>query len=109
MPCGHDGNGKAAEGYQRACILLAKNGIAALCYDPIGQAERRQLIDPDGKPVGPGSTTEHTLAGIGALLVGRSTAGYRVWDGIRGLDYLESRPEVDPADSAAPAARAAGR
>ncbi len=97
MPCGHDVNGKAAEAYQRGCILLAKNGIAALCYDPIGQAERRQLLDGDGKPAGQGNTTEHTMIGIGALLVGRSTAGYRVWDGIRGLDYLASRPEVDPA------------
>ena len=96
MPCGHDDNGKAAEAYQRGCILLARNGIAALCYDPIGQGERRQLLDADGKPAGPGNTTEHTLIGVGALLVGRSTAGYRVWDGIRSLDYLASRPEVDP-------------
>ena len=42
-----------------------------------------------------GSTSEHTQVGIGALLVGRSTASYRIWDGIRSLDYLESRPEVD--------------
>ncbi len=96
MPCGHDVVGKAAPDYQRACILLARNGIAALCYDPIGQAERRQILDSDGKPAGRGNTTEHTIAGIGALLVGRSTAGYCVWDGIRGLDYLASRPEIDP-------------
>ena len=96
MPCGHDDNGKASASYQRACILLARNGIAALCYDPIGQAERRQLLDPDGKPAGPGNSTEHTLAGVGALLVGRSTAGYRVWDGLRSLDYLASRPAIDP-------------
>jgi cephalosporin-C deacetylase-like acetyl esterase len=95
MPCGHDANGKAAASYQRACILLARNGIASLCYDPIGQAERMQLLDHQGKPMGPGNTTEHTLAGIGALLVGRSTAGYRLWDGIRSLDYLASRPEID--------------
>ncbi len=95
MPCGHDVNGKAAASYQRACILLARNGIAALCYDPIGQGERRQVLDPEGRPDGPGNTTEHTMVGIGALLVGRSTAGYRVWDGIRGLDYLAGRPEVD--------------
>ena len=25
-----------------------------------------------------------------------SLARYRIWDGIRGLDYLTSRPEVDP-------------
>ena len=42
-------------------------------------------------------TTEHTMAGIGALLVGRQLASYRIWDGLRALDYLASRPEVDPA------------
>jgi cephalosporin-C deacetylase-like acetyl esterase len=95
MPCGHSANGKAAEAYQRACILMAKNGLAVLCYDPIGQGERVQLLDRLGKPAVKGSTTEHTLAGIGALLVGRETATYRIWDGIRSLDYLASRPEVD--------------
>jgi dienelactone hydrolase len=95
LPCGHSDNGKAAEAYQRACILLARNGMAVLCYDPIGQGERFQLLDSTGKPVIRG-TTEHTMAGIGALLVGRQEASYRVWDGIRALDYLASRPEVDP-------------
>lgn len=96
VPCGHSSNGKAAEPYQRACILLAKNGLAVLCYDPIGQGERFQLLDAQGKPAIPGGTSEHTMVGIGSLLVGRSTAGYRVWDGIRSIDYLASRPEVDP-------------
>jgi dienelactone hydrolase len=95
LPCGHSDNGKAYEGYQRACILLAKNGMAVLCYDPIGQGERNQRLDARGKPVIRG-TTEHTMAGIGALLVGRQLASYRVWDGLRALDYLASRPEVDP-------------
>src|SRR5207237_9852383 len=36
------------------------------------------------------------MIGVGALLVGQSTATYRIWDGIRGVDYLASRPEVDP-------------
>lgn len=96
VPCGHSANGKAAETYQRICILLAKNGLAALCYDPIGQGERMQLLDERGKPALEESTVEHTMVGIGAWLVGRSVAGYRVWDGVRGLDYLASRPEVDP-------------
>jgi dienelactone hydrolase len=96
VPCGHSDNGKAAEAYQRACILLAKNGLAVLCYDPIGQGERIQLLHPDGKPAIKGSTTEHTMSGIGALLVGWSCASYRIWDGIRSIDYLASRPEVDP-------------
>lgn len=96
MPCGHSANGKAADAYQRACLLLAKNGIAVLCYDPIGQGERIQLLDPVGKPAISGSTSEHTLIGVGALLVGSSCATYRIWDGIRSLDYLASRPEIDP-------------
>src|SRR5262249_38330953 len=73
VPCGHSDNGKAYEGYQRACILLAKNGMAVLCYDPIGQGERYQRLDPAGQPVVRG-TTEHTMAGIGAILVGRQAA-----------------------------------
>lgn len=96
VPCGHGDRGKAEEAYQRVCILLAKNGMAALCYDPIGQGERNQLLDPQGKPAIKGNTTEHTMSGIGALLVGGSCATYRIWDGIRSLDYLESRPEIDP-------------
>ena len=98
VPCGHSANGKASETYQRICILLAKNGMAALCYDPIGQGERIQRLDAAGKPaIREGSTTEHTMAGIGALLVGRQVASYRIWDGFRALDYLASRPEIDPA------------
>jgi murein DD-endopeptidase MepM/ murein hydrolase activator NlpD/cephalosporin-C deacetylase-like acetyl esterase len=96
IPCGHEDEAKAAINNQRACISLAKHGIAALCYDPIGQGERRQLLDNEGKPIGGGGTTEHTTAGIGALLVGRQTASYRIWDAIRSLDYLASRSEIDP-------------
>jgi dienelactone hydrolase len=95
VPCGHSDNGKAMEAYQRACILLAKNGFAVLCYDPIDQGERFQLLDEKGKPAVRG-TVAHCLAGVGSILLGRNTATYRVWDGMRSLDYLTSRKEVDP-------------
>ena len=95
VPCGHSANGKGAETYQRISILLAKNGLAAFCYDPIGQGERAQVLKPDGKAA-LSSTTEHTLVGIGAILVGRNAATYRIWDGMRGIDYLNSRKEIDP-------------
>lgn len=95
IPCGHSTNGKAADAYQRTAILLAKNGMAALCYDPIGQGERNQLLNNMGRPAIPSSTSEHTMVGVGALLVGKSAATYRIWDGIRSMDYLASRPEVD--------------
>mgnify|MGYP002527793254 CR=1 FL=1 len=40
-------------------------------------------------------TTTHTLLNIGARLVGRSVVWYEAWDGVRSIDYLLSRPEVD--------------
>src|SRR5690606_31797030 len=81
IPCGHSTNGKAAEPYQSICISLARNGMAALIYDPIGQGERHQALGTNGKPIA-GSTGEHTLVGVGGWLVGTGTANYRIWDGI---------------------------
>lgn len=95
VPCGHDENGKANELYQRLCILLARNGIAALIYDPIGQGERVQILNENGKPRY-GSTIEHTVVGTAAIPLGWNTAKFRVWDGMRSIDYLASRPDIDP-------------
>jgi len=95
VPCGHSRTGKAEPAYQSISILLVLHGFVVLCYDPIGQGERCQLLDESGKPLVWG-TTEHTMTDVGARLVGRSVAAYRIWDGIRSLDYLASRPEVDP-------------
>ncbi|MCX8036376.1 MAG: acetylxylan esterase [Candidatus Sumerlaeia bacterium] len=95
VPCGHSANGKAQETYQRVSIFLAKAGLAAFCYDPIGQGERYQILDANGKPrFGP--TTEHTLVGVGSILLGTNTARYRIYDGMRAIDYLISRPDIDP-------------
>jgi len=95
VPCGHSSNGKASEAYQRACIFLAKSGIAALIYDPIGQGERFQILDENGQGA-IGGTLEHTLTGVAAILVGMNTATFRIWDGMRGIDYLLEREDIDP-------------
>lgn len=117
VPCGHSHTGKAAEAYQRVSILLAKHGIAAFCYDPIGQGERYQMYgrgvekieNPASRPNSkkiladiPGqphfdSVEEHTLIGVGSILLGTNTAKFRIWDGMRAIDYLQSRPDIDPA------------
>lgn len=101
IPCGHSSNGKAAGAYQRISILLAKHGIAALCYDPVGQGERKQILKTDAAgerlPVGEFNPTgEHTITGVAPILLGENLASYRIWDGIRSLDYLTSRPDIDP-------------
>jgi dienelactone hydrolase len=73
--------------------LLALNGMAALVFDPIDQGERGQLLSQWPKLSG---TRAHTMLGIGSILLGRNTARFEIWDGMRGIDYLQSRPEVDP-------------
>lgn len=93
FPCGHDPNGKAGEAYQRACAFLAVNGIAVFCYDPIGQGERAQILDESGKQKY-GSTIEHTLVGVSCIPLGTNVAAFRIWDGIRGIDYLQSRGDI---------------
>lgn len=94
VPCGHSAGGKDMDAYQWVCIQLAKSGMVALIYDPVDQGERMQLLDAQGKARTAG-TAAHSRLGVGSILLGRSTATFRIWDGMRALDYLVSRPEVD--------------
>ena len=94
VPCGHSAGGKDMDEYQRVCIQLVRSGIVALIYDPVDQGERMQLIDAQGKPLVSG-TAAHSRVGVGSILLGRNTATFRVWDGMRAIDYLAGRPEVD--------------
>ena len=94
--CGHSANGKAAEAYQAFSQGLARMGYVVLMYDPIGQGERMQYTDENLQPkIGTG-TREHLYAGNQQFLVGESIGSWRAWDGIRALDYLLTRDEVDP-------------
>lgn len=93
--CGHSRNGKASELYQGICVLGAMNGLAMFILDPIDQGERFQHLNDEGEPYLFG-TAAHNLVGAGSILLGRNTATFEVWDMIRGLDYLQSRPDVIP-------------
>ncbi|MFC6763804.1 alpha/beta hydrolase family protein [Natrinema soli] len=93
--CGHTATGKAAAGYQRACVELARNGFVALSIDPIGQGERIQSYDPETGDVDRLSVIEHTYLGQQCAVAGTNLARYFVWDMIRALDYLEGRSDVD--------------
>lgn len=93
-PTGHSPTAKNRELYQQASIVIAKGGCAVLCYDPVGQGERRQLLRPDGKNFN--TTEEHMLINQGAHLLGSNTARTMIWDGMRAIDYLQSRPDILP-------------
>ncbi len=90
---GHDGDGKAAATYQRAWISMAKRGILVIAYDPPNQGERIEETT-DGLQLR--RSFGHTMVGIQCLLTGSNIARYEVWDGIRALDYLLTRSDVDP-------------
>lgn len=95
--CGHSLNGKAEKAYQSFCQGLVRQGYVVLIFDPIGQGERLQYEHShDGEvPVRPG-VGEHIHAGNQQFLVDEFFGSWRAWDGIRALDYLLTREEVDP-------------
>ncbi len=95
VPCGHAESAKGHDEYQAMGALSALHGMAALVFDPLDQGERHQLLDPSGKPHMWG-TRAHNMEGIRANLLGQHMANYFTWDGIRALDYLVSRDDVDP-------------
>lgn len=88
MSCGHSYAGKDADRYLRACVIAVKNGFAALMYDPYEQGERRRAKRIE-------NTVSHNTIGINASLLGWSMPLLRTWDGMRAIDYVQSRPEVD--------------
>jgi len=93
--CGHSHNGKAETAYQSFAQGLARLGYVCLIYDPIGQGERLQYVKEDlSSKIGVG-VAEHLHAGNQQFLVGDFFGMWRAWDGIRALDYLLTRPEVD--------------
>jgi dienelactone hydrolase len=94
--CGHSTNGKANAAYQSFAQGLARQGYVVLIFDPIGQGERLQYLDDKLQPRQGIGVSEHLLAGNQQFLVGEFFGAWRAWDGIRALDYLLTRDEVDP-------------
>ncbi len=94
---GHTDIAFRAPSYQQLILNLVRKGFIVFAVDPIGQGERLQYYDPElRRSLVGGSTAEHSYFGKQCFLSGSSAARYFAWDGIRAIDYLVSRPEVDP-------------
>lgn len=94
LQAGHTQEGKPED--QRIAANLALKGFVALTFDPIGQGEREQTYSRQLQgPLAGWSVPEHIQLGAQALLIGESSARYFIWDAMRSLDYLASRPDVD--------------
>lgn len=79
-------------GYQfDFAIQAVENGMAAFAVEPMAfgcrrgrEASRKSLTTSSCQP-----------AAGAALLYGETMIGWRVWDVMRSIDYLETRPEID--------------
>ena len=85
---GHWKEAKQAPQVQARCIGLAKQGFVELTVDAFGAGERGV-----GEALGEyhGEMTAATL-----LPTGKPLSGIQVYENMRAVDYLQSRPEVDP-------------
>jgi dienelactone hydrolase len=95
VPVGHAANGK--NHYQVLCQRLAQRGYVVICWDAVGQGERSQFWDAKAaKSRYNLICAEHAVMGNLAYLAGTNLARWEIWDGIRAVDYLLTRPDVDP-------------
>lgn len=95
---GHSELAFRSSAYQHVILNLVRKGFVVLAIDPVGQGERLEYIDAaTGDTLVRPNTAHHSYSGAQLFLTGSSQASLMIWDGIRAIDYLVSRPEVDPA------------
>ncbi|MBI4556923.1 MAG: prolyl oligopeptidase family serine peptidase [Candidatus Hydrogenedentes bacterium] len=71
-------------------IGCLRHGVAALCIEQRSFGERRERLQ---KQVASHGCHD---AAMQALMLGRTLAGERVYDVQRAIEYLKTRPEIDP-------------
>jgi dienelactone hydrolase len=85
---GHHAWARIDRDVQAYCLGLVKLGFFVLCVDAFGAGERH---------ANPARGTYHgALDGSALWPVGQSLLGMQVYDNRRAVDYLLTRPEVDP-------------
>ncbi len=95
VPAGHSSKGKNY--YQTLCQRLVHRGYLVIAWDPVGQGERSQFWDSRaGKSRYNLICAEHAVLGNLAYLADTNLARWEIWDGIRAVDYLLTRDDVDP-------------
>src|SRR4030042_5537129 len=94
---GHTSDGYHGS-YQQMILNLVRKGFIVFAFDPVAQGERLEYYDPEtGKDIVGDPDIVHSYSGAQAFITGSSQARYMIWDGIRAVDYLMTRKEVDPA------------
>ncbi len=82
--------------YLRIVLNLVRKGFIVFAFDPLSQGERSQYFDAEkgvsrlGK-----ASAQHSYMGMPPQLTNYSLALAMNWDGMRAVDYLATRSEVD--------------
>jgi hypothetical protein len=80
------------EGYQHDfAIQVVEHGMAAVAIEPLAFGCRR---DPRTRKGGAGASACQPSAGA-ALLLGQTMIGWRVYDVMRAIDWIETRQDLD--------------
>lgn len=92
LVCGHSDTGKLRDRYCHMAVMAVKAGFAVFTPDPYSQGERIQRAAD--YPLSE-CAEEHASLGARSWLVGWNFARFRIWDAVRSIDYMETRPELD--------------
>ena len=77
--------------YQHGFALQAvERGLAVVAIEPMGFGRRRDPLTLER-----GRQTACEPVSGAALLLGETMLGWRVWDVMRAVDYIETRPDLD--------------
>ena len=95
--CGHSENGRMYDDYSVVCQTLVRAGLIVFAIDPPGQGERSNFYDPEkGEYLVPRACDDHDSCGTPAVATGMFLARYFLCDSMRAVDYMLTRPEIDP-------------
>jgi cephalosporin-C deacetylase-like acetyl esterase len=89
------GHGAGKQSEYNWAANFARAGVIVLAVDPIGQGERMQHWDPEIESSKIERLAEHEHASLSTELIGDHLSRYFINDGIRGVDYLSARKDVD--------------
>lgn len=95
--CGHWPEGRLAQQYRMVCQTLVRAGLVVFAIDPSGQGERPNFYDPKtGEYAILRTVPDHDGCGIPSIANGEFLERWFLCDQMRAVDYMLTRPEIDP-------------
>jgi len=95
--CGHEMKARMSTTYRKVCEILTNAGLIVFVMDPLGQGERSNYYDAAAKEyLVMRAVADHDTCGIPAVATGKFLQRFFLHDQMRAVDYMLTRPEIDP-------------